>query len=50
MIEICYESFAFGLVFLLLKLGGGEIAKKDVCMHGGLPTDFLWNVANHHVN
>ena len=50
MIEICYESFALGLVFLLLKLGGGEIAEKDVCTHGGLPTDFLWNVADRHVN
>ena len=50
MIEVVYESFALGLIFLFLKFGGGEIAEKEICTHGGLPTDFLRNVANRHVN
>ena len=50
MIKVRCESFALGLVFLLLKFGGGEVAEKDVCAHGGLPTNFLRNVADRHVN
>jgi hypothetical protein len=49
-IEVGYESFLLSLVFLLLKSCCGEIAKKEVCTHGGLPSDFLWNVANCHIN
>ena len=50
MIKVHCELFALGLVFLLLKFGGGEVAEKDVCAHGRLLTDFLWNIADHHVN
>ena len=49
-IEVGYESFALGLVLLLLELGGGEVADKEVCTHGCLPTDFLRNIADCHVN
>ena len=50
MIEVGYESFALGLVLLLLELGGGEVADKEVCTHGCLLMDFLRNIADCHVN
>src|ERR1700677_876649 len=50
MIEVGHEPFALRLVVLLLKFRCGEIAKGEVCTHGGLPTDFLRNVADCHVN